>query len=93
MSKEGLRYAILKIIEESTIVDLDNSLSEVQREALYGIIKFLDREGYITNVLYSDDTVEMDECIEITEKGEKYLQDNSKMSKLYKGIKELRSWI
>ncbi len=29
----------------------------------------------------------------VTEKGEKYLSDNSKLSKTYNGLKEIRDWM
>ena len=54
---------------------------------------FLDREGYITKSMYASNIVYRISLSRITEKGENYLEEKSKLSKGYKLAKGLRDWI
>lgn len=93
MDKKKLRYAILKEIDSKNF-PLTEEMFDVDQELFDNQIRFLDREEYIINVFYSDDRPEMDnEIIELTEKGEDFLQENSTWTKLYKGLKEIKDWI
>lgn len=91
LDKKKLRYAILKVLEEkkdpfNVLVSESISDSEVFEQG-----KFLQRESYITKNHYADDTIYI--WGELTEKGEDYLQENSKLSKAYALAKELRDWL
>lgn len=93
MDKKKLRYAILKEIDASNF-PITEEIFDVDQELFDNQIRFLDREEYITNVFYSDDRPEMDdENIELTEKGENFLRENSAWAKVYKGLKEVKFWI
>lgn len=93
MDKKKLRYAILKEIDSKNFPVTEDKFG-VDEDSFDNQIRFLHREKYITNIYYSDDRPEMDNCyIELTEKGEKFLEENSTWSKLYKGMKEIKDWI
>ncbi|CUP06186.1 YjcQ protein [Clostridium baratii] len=93
MDKKKLRYAILKEIDSKNF-PLTEYMFGVDEEVFDNNIRFLHREKYIINVQYSDDRPEMDnQYIELTEKGEQFLEDNSAWAKVYKGLKEIKSWI
>lgn len=91
MNKERFRYALLKEIENNTPLTEDDF--GVDAETFDNNVWFLVREGYIDGVGRGDDRAWVEEDTYLTEKGEKYLKDNSSLSKLYKGLKEIKSWI
>lgn len=93
MNKQKLRYAILKEVDKS-----NTQLTEVEfgvtGEEFNSAVMFLTREGYLIGVHYADDRPWLYKIgPELTEKGEKYLKDNSVLSKSYKGLKEIRDWL
>jgi c-di-GMP-binding flagellar brake protein YcgR len=55
-------------------------------------VNFLVREGYTTKPPYGDDQI-ISYNVEVTEKGEDYLENNKWTSKAYKTAKEIREWI
>ncbi|MBY6900204.1 YjcQ family protein [Clostridium botulinum] len=90
MDKHKLRYAILKEIDKH-----NTSLTEVEfgvaEEEFDSAVRFLDREGYLIGIYYADDRPWINKLgPELTEKGEKYLKENSALAKTYKGLKEIR---
>lgn len=96
-NKQKIRYMILKEINDENFKFLDEEKFleldlGVTWDAFVDQVRFLDREGYITKPLYGDDSI-YSLTSEITEKGENYLNENSTLSKLYKGLKEFRSWL
>ncbi len=91
MEKKKLRYAILKTLDED-----GDPFNELQNEEVseMGILeqgRFLSREGYIVGNKYGDNTIFM--WGHLTEKGEDYLEENSKFAKAYSVAKEIRDWI
>jgi aminopeptidase-like protein len=92
MNKDKLRYAILKEIEKGNRsfdfrdFGVDENLFEDQ-------IRFLDNEGLIRGVFYADNKPYSISLVELTLKGEKYLEENSTLAKTYKGLKEIRDWL
>lgn len=93
MKDEKLRYAILKEIKRGN-KDLTEQLFGVTEEIFDNNTSFLIRENYLFGVFYSDDRPQFNKTSPgLTEKGERYLSDNSKWSKGYDKLKELRDWI
>lgn len=93
MDKQKLRYAILREIDKK-----NTPLTEVEfgvtEEEFHNAIRFLDREGYLSGIDYADDRPWINKLdSELTEKGEKYLKENSAVAKAYKGLKEIRDWL
>ncbi|WP_170923021.1 hypothetical protein A5821_002175 [Enterococcus sp. 7F3_DIV0205] len=92
MDKKKLRYAILKKLD----VNEDNVTADyfgITGKEFFENVIFLDREGYITKPMYGSNMVYGMGLSRITEKGENYLEENSKLSKGYKVAKEIRDWI
>ncbi|WP_281172192.1 YjcQ family protein [Fictibacillus gelatini] len=76
----------------------NNNLTEndfdVDSDVFDEAISFLKREGYLDGIFYADNRPCLFEgTVYVTEKGEKYLSDNSKLSKTYNGLKEIRDWM
>jgi CRISPR/Cas system-associated exonuclease Cas4 (RecB family) len=92
MNKEKFRYAIMKEIEKGNSC-FDEKIFEVEEEVFDDNVNFLKREMYIEGVRYYDDRPHFDGCVYLTEKGEKFIEQNNSWSKLYKGLKEFKSWI
>ena len=92
MDKKKFRYAILKEIENGNEC-FDETLFEVDEKIFDDNINFLNREGYIIGVCYYDDRPNLDGEVYLTEKGETFLEENSAWNKIYRGIKEAKSWI
>ena len=91
LDKKNLRYAILKLLEEKedpfkVLVSEEIPESDVLEQG-----RFLHAEGYIRNNIYADNTIYF--WGNLTEKGEEYLQENSKLAKAYSLAKEIRDWI
>jgi predicted transcriptional regulator len=92
MNHEKLRLAILKEIQKGNINITPEDLN-LSNEDFFELIKFLVDEGLIRGVdFYFDKTVDFDQA-QITLKGEKYLSDNSLITKTYSGLKEIRDWL
>ncbi|AQS55282.1 YjcQ family protein [Novibacillus thermophilus] len=93
MNKKKLRYAILKEINSGNkrLTEKDFGVSEDDFDET---VRYLDREGYLKGLMYADDRPCLFEgTAYVTEKGEDYLSANSKLSKTYKGLKEIRDWL
>lgn len=93
INKKNLRYAILK--------DIDNEKLTLDSFKNYGVSKsywtnqmnFLVREKYISKPVYGNDQIVFVKDVNLTEKGEDFLEDNSKLANGYKAAKEIRDWI
>ncbi|HFK1753509.1 TPA: YjcQ family protein [Bacillus cereus] len=92
MNKNKLRYAILKEIESGNRSFRYSDLG-VDQNIFDDQIRFLDREEMIIGVLYADNIVYDLNQVEITLKGENYLEQNSPWSKFYRGFKEIKGFI
>lgn len=92
MNKRKLRYAILKSMELKSNTITADSLG-ISEEVFFENIVFLYREGYITKPIFASDVVYTMRLSKLTEKGESYIEDNSKLNKGYKLAKEVRDWI
>lgn len=93
VNKKKLRYAILKEIDSGNtkLIEKDFGVSEDEFDEA---IRFLDREGYLKGFFYADNRPWLFEgTAYLTEKGEKYLSENSVLAKTYKGLKEIRDWL
>lgn len=93
MDKKKLRYAILKEIDSCNkkLTEKDFGVSEGEFDEA---VRFLDREGYLKGFRYGDNRpILFDGTSYLTEKGEKYLEENSALSKTYKGLKEIKEWL
>lgn len=95
MKKKKLLYAFLEEIEKFkgerfTLTSQDFAVSD---EEYYDIIRLADREDFVINVFYADDIPYDYSLIELTMKGIEFLEQNSPWAKLYKGLKEIKSWI
>ena len=93
MDKNKLRYAILKEISEGNtpLTEQDFGVNEEQFDEAVG---FLTREKYAEGICRADDRPVLEKIGPIaTEKGERYLAENSTLAKAYKGLKEIKSWI
>lgn len=94
ISKEKLRYAILTEVDKKTNKrGPDSEIFGVSEDLFFDQVTFLYREGYMNKPMYADDKVYMWPLNGITEKGEKYLKDNSTLGKTYSTLKEIRDWI
>lgn len=91
MSKKKLRLAVLKELERDNkkFNQEDLGISKVEFEKLF---RDLENEGFVRNVDYYYDSEVDVKSAEITLKGEEYLEQNSTLTKTYKGLKELRDW-
>jgi hypothetical protein len=92
MDKKKLRYAILKKMDANE-VNVTADFFGVTEKEFFENVTFLDREGYITKPMYGSNMVYGMSQSRITEKGENYLEENSKLNKGYKLSKEIRDWI
>ena len=98
-SKEKIIYRILKEYEKSFIgenLDLNNVLPQtlkISQTYWDNIIRLMDEMDLLKNILKipGDDIIEYNiRFAEITEKGFKFLSDNSLLSKSYKAVKEIK---
>lgn len=93
MNKKRLRYAILKEVDEGN-TKLKSEDFKIDDETFYENINFLVRENYLSGIPYgSNIPMTFIGTAYLTEKGENYLKENSALSKLYKGLKEIVSFI
>lgn len=91
MDKKKLRYAILKTLEEKKDPFVVLQSDEITTDDIFEQGKFLDRESYITKNTYGSNSIYR--WGGLTEKGEAYLEENSKLAKAYSVAKEIRDWI
>ncbi|WP_010530577.1 YjcQ family protein [Lentibacillus jeotgali] len=90
--KQKLRYAILKEVYENN-TPLSEKDFHVEEEEFDEAVRFLTRENYLMGVMYADNRPHLNKIgPELTEKGERYLDEHSALSKTYKGLKEVREW-
>lgn len=93
MDKQKLRYAILKEVDKADIIVSEQHFN-VSEDEFDNTVRYLTREGYLKGVFYADDRPQFwENSALLTEKGERYLEENSKWAKAYKGLKELRDWL
>lgn len=92
MNKEKLRYAMLKEIDKGN-VPLSEQDFNVEEDIFDEAAWFLQREGYLIGVGKGDDRAWIEIDTKLTEKGERYLKENSTLAKGYKGLKEIKAWI
>jgi DNA-binding PadR family transcriptional regulator len=90
---QKLRFVILKEMDsgnkELTEDDLD-----INQETFDDTFRFLTREGYLKGIVYGDDRPQLELSVPtLTEKGERYLAENNELTRAYKALKELKSWI
>ncbi|MDG2984344.1 YjcQ family protein [Latilactobacillus curvatus] len=97
--KERVRYALLKMIEENTNLDFHNKKEVpidymgISNEDAKAAILFLSRNNYIEGSVSGSDMLYTTRFISITEKGERYLKDNSLLTKAYRTVKEIKDFI
>lgn len=91
MDKKKIRYAILKTLEEKNDPVQVLTNSGITKEDILEQSWFLEREKYVTKHFGADNIIYT--WGQVTEKGEKYLEDNSILSKAYKLAKEAKDWI
>ena len=98
MNEEKIRFVILRETDKGTLfknVNGDN-FNELELgfswEEFVDQVGFLVREGYLSRPLYADNTIYFYNST-LTEKGEKYLQENQWYSKAYRTAKEIKGWI
>ncbi len=93
MDKQKLRYAILREIDKKN-TPLTEAEFRVTEEEFDSAVRFLEREGYLIGIYYDEGRPRIYKLgPELTEKGEKYLKENSTLTKTYKGLKEIRDWL
>lgn len=93
LEKKKLRYAILKEIDSG-----NNKLSEddfgIDENTFDDTVNYLKREKYLDGIPYADGRPLLHEgSAYLTERGEDYLLENSRLAKTYKGLKEIRDWL
>lgn len=93
VDKKKLRFAILKEIDNGNASPDMYEEMEVDYKLWLEQVNFLVREGYMNKPKYSSNKVYSFAFTRLTEKGEKYLEDNNKWRLAYKAIKEVRDWI
>lgn len=95
MNRKKIIYSILKELEQGN--EPKRSDYELNDEQWGEIAVLIKDEGYAKNimVLYADNTVYNVgyHSAKITMKGIEFLEENSTLSKTYKGIKEIRDWL
>ncbi len=89
-------YSILKELTDGNSIPSAENYG-ISNEQFMQIVELMLNEGYLNSERVSIDildNVEIEKSIDtITMKGIKFLEDNSKWSKFYKGIKEIRNFI
>lgn len=85
MSVEQLRYNILKETKNKNSEKFNPSYFSALEEEFEDALDFLKTEGYISGGTYGSDGLYKStyKFLRITEKGEKYLKENSNLSKAY----------
>lgn len=93
MNKDKLRYSILREVSEGN-TPLTEENFEVNEAEFDDAVNYLTREKYLVGVYWADDRPHLDMFgPSVTQQGEKYLKENSLLSKTYKGLKEIRDWL
>ncbi|MGE6630738.1 YjcQ family protein [Bacillus sp. NPDC077027] len=95
MDRRKLVYSILKELQEGN--EPKQTDYEITYEQWGEIAELIRDEGYAkgVSILYADDSVYFVSLssAKITMKGIEYLEANSAMARMYKGLKEAREWI
>lgn len=95
MNRKKLIYSILKELEQGD--EPKQTDYELDLEQWGEIAELISDEGYAKNIMvqYADDTVYYVgyHSTKITLAGIGFLEENSALSKTYKGIKEIRDWL
>ncbi|WP_339200474.1 YjcQ family protein [Paenibacillus sp. FSL P2-0322] len=91
MNRKKVIYSILKEVQEGNDPKADDyGLSQNEFADIAQIIK---DEGLLTNVAIAGGRIVWLNASKITLRGIEYLEDNSPLSKAYKGLKEVRDWL
>lgn len=89
-------YSILKEILEGESIPTENDYG-ITKEEFYQILSLMKNEGYLNpkKISFSiDGSVCIIKSIDtLTMKGIEFLEENTKWSKVYKGIKEIRDFL
>ncbi|EAD5935100.1 hypothetical protein EZL62_01630 [Listeria monocytogenes] len=97
MYNKKLAYSILKELEKNKwgTVDIQNNYSDVDEETLNDTLVRMKNRELIVGVIALNLNVYYTKLplISVTEKGEKFLEENNGWKKFYKGLKEIRDWI
>lgn len=88
--RRKLRYSILKELDKGN--DISKELYGLDLNSFISFLNELNEDGYITNVAI-DFLGSFIDKPRLTPKGEKYVDENSKMKKAYGLVKELRDWV
>ena len=96
MKKEKIMFSILKEIDDFNVPTEEDY--EITSRQFCSICKALEEEGYLTNVKDGTEYINGEfkfslEGAEITLSGIKYIKENTKLYKGYKGLKEFRDWL
>lgn len=93
MNKRKLRYAILKEIDKGNKVLTEDDF-KVTADQFDDAVRFINRENYLKGIFYADNRPWLFEgTAYLTESGEDYLEENSSLTKTYRGLKEIRDWL
>ena len=99
---EKLMYSFLKEIKDNDnrIIKGETPIIpgfkdyEISPEAYGELILKLEDCGYIkASYARKKGIPSIVKSVEITDKGDKYLKENSKLGRVYRGLKELKEWI
>ncbi|KJD45992.1 YjcQ family protein [Paenibacillus terrae] len=91
MNRKKIIYSILKEVQEGNEPKaVDYELSQGEFADIAQIIK---DEGLLSNVAIAGGRIVWLNASKITLKGIEYLEQNSPLSKTYRGLKEVRDWL
>lgn len=98
-SKEKLKV-MLSLMKEPDNGNVPSASDYGLEQSEFGsIVEFCQNEGYITGASFAKGgrgnkvIISFLENVELTAKGMDYLKENSKLLKVYKGLKEFRDWL
>ena len=95
MKIKRLLYVFLRKLEkaEGKRFELTGKDLGVTEEELHDVIRFADKEGYVTKPLYADNRPYYYESIRLTMKGTEFLEQNSLLAKTYRGLKHVLKFL
>lgn len=98
MDREKLLYALVKELNDNNIISAE--LLKIDKEQFYQILDLAYTAGFINKLpkpvrggIKSEIQYFVEDDINITLNGIRYLKDNSALGKTYRGLKEIREWI
>ncbi|MEF7566392.1 YjcQ family protein [Bacillus infantis] len=92
MDRKKIMYSILKEIEKGE-QEPKASDFEIEDKKFYEICKILKDGEYLNNVALGAAYLVWLNSATLTEKGYDFLDENSPLSRTYKGLKEVRDWL